>query len=435
MTNSAMQDDEPRVLLSLDEMESGRLSAETIGRAAELLQCTGWVVISSSDPSRAVVSSSLCAECATLSSKTLDNHLELVSAATSKDPRDSAFSFAEICMRSDRSLRYDLTLSQRGRPPIEWRSLFKEVDQFAHQLLNPGSIAGLLDHGSSAEGAGPCAAMRKRKAADREAVISMYGCVISESGAPNQGLHRDGAASGAWNIFVPLVDVDCVNGATQFQPGLTTTLPPLRHARTHALCAYPLSMRLLCPSFQPEGRLSRFTGSHRSDNVRLDVDDSELFTPHVRSPIAIGSLHARAARRPWNLLECCAPTRLEMVDALMTSQVRAGELLIFDYRTVHRGLANRSQARRPIACAIYVLGNSPTAFDRGWPPMAVLSRRGARVVVKVCARARACVCACVRVRVCACACVMGGLVSGNGRRVDGRRCSVVRCCRLSGVHN
>ena len=273
---------EPRVLLSRSEMEGGCLSADTIRRAADSLRGYGYVVIASADPTRAVVSSSLCAECATLSAKRLDNHLELVSAATSKDPRAGAFTFAEICMRSDRSLRYDLTLSQRGRPPTEWRSLFKEADRVSQQLLSSASILALAQGSDEPR---PCGAARKRKAGDGEAVISMYGCVISEPGAPNQGFHRDGAAHGAWNIFVPLVDVDCINGATQFQPG-----------------------------------------SHRLEDVRFDVDDSELFTP----------------------------------------KVHAGDLLIFDYRTVHRGLANRSLARRPIA---YIVRSERRAVDRhNFPP-------------------------------------------------------------------
>ena len=37
----------------------------------------------------------------------------------------------------------------------------------------------------------------------------------------------------------------------------------------------------------------------------------------------------------------------------MSPTLRRGELLLFDYRTLHRGLANRDVASRPVAYVVY----------------------------------------------------------------------------------
>jgi hypothetical protein len=44
--------------------------------------------------------------------------------------------------------------------------------------------------------------------------------------------------------------------------------------------------------------------------------------------------------------------------------VQAGELLLFDYRVRHRGLANGSDEPRPVAYVTYAIG---AARDRNFP--------------------------------------------------------------------
>jgi ectoine hydroxylase-related dioxygenase (phytanoyl-CoA dioxygenase family) len=48
------------------------------------------------------------------------------------------------------------------------------------------------------------------------------GCVTALPGAPDQFWHRDGPERGMFNVFVPLVQVNAVNGPTEFQPGTHT---------------------------------------------------------------------------------------------------------------------------------------------------------------------------------------------------------------------
>ena len=73
-------------------------------------------------------------------------------------------------------------------------------------------------------------------------------------------------------------------------------------------------------------------------------------------------LDARAAVAP--------PVAARTSDTRMAPLVRAGELLLFDYRVRHRGLANDCKEPRPVAYLTYAVGE---ARDANFPDACTLA--------------------------------------------------------------
>lgn len=133
--------------------------------------------------------------------------------------------------------------------------------------------------------------------AEAAAEIESAGFITSYPGAPVQNWHPDEALTlGLATAFVPLVDLDACNGPTEL--ALATHLDP----------ATP--NRVLRYDFSPQHACTR--------------DAARGWTP----------------RHPSGLL---------LVKPLLT----AGQLLLFDWRTWHRGGPNNSQRERPIAYVTY----------------------------------------------------------------------------------
>jgi len=133
------------------------------------------------------------------------------------------------------------------------------------------------------------------------------GCVTSLPGAASQGWHADGALNGLYNVFVPLVDLPADNqdlGPTQFAPG--THLNREGKARLQA----PV----------PGARA-------RWEIIGGDGDDDESVSGDSNDSTAAAAAPATGTKADW--LVSSAP-------------LNAGDLVVFDYRILHRGLANRT---------------------------------------------------------------------------------------------
>jgi hypothetical protein len=163
-----------------------------------------------------------------------------------------------------------------------------------------GAAVGAGDAGraeANSDAAGPCEAGAHDAASACPLQRLFTGCVASLPGASAQGWHADGSLDGLYNVFVPLVDLPsragggptlrCL-GPTQFAPG------------THV---------------------------HRGGKARLlpPVPGARARWEIVGGDNDCNSEGAKAATRDW--LVTAAP-------------LAAGDLVIFDYRVLHRGLAN-----------------------------------------------------------------------------------------------
>eukprot|EP00965_Chrysotila_dentata_P196403 6177548-Pleurochrysis_carterae.AAC.1 len=196
------------------------------------------------------------------------------------EPRSDRFTFGEICSRTPGGRRYDMRIPLQ----LETAALNR-----AHDGVQGSTISDLDEDWSCLQKAiDACArpvvlALAEARAAN-QAEDSEYsvtevhpdsaGCVLASAGAPDQHFHPDGTAEGLINVFMPLVNVDTMNGSTEL----------------------------------------RF-GSHQW--IDGELGPMPRFAEHTVQTVA--------------------------------PDLQAGDVLLFDYRTMHRGRANNTTEPRPIS--------------------------------------------------------------------------------------
>ena len=116
--------------------------------------------------------------------------------------------------------------------------------------------------------------------------VAVEGVLTSLPGAPHQKFHQDGPLEGSYNCFIPLVDVGVQKSGTEFWPG------------SHAHPAVPQLV---------------FSGA-------IGVDDAAQLATIVGDPSV----------------------------QVVQPQLAAGDMLIYQYRVIHRGPANTTPFARPI---------------------------------------------------------------------------------------
>ena len=116
--------------------------------------------------------------------------------------------------------------------------------------------------------------------------VAVEGVLTSLPGAPHQKFHQDGPLEGSYNCFIPLVDVGVQQSGTEFWPG------------SHAHPAVPQLV---------------FSGA-------IGVDDAAQLATIVGDPSV----------------------------QVVQPQLAAGDMLIYQYRVIHRGPANTTPFARPI---------------------------------------------------------------------------------------
>lgn len=244
------------------------------------------------------VPAALCERCRTAAEARLDALLACA-RARGLNPRREKLLFRDICSRTAGGLRYDMKYPLRTSAPSSdavsdddevaaaWEELRSAVERWVAPVLQASGLMradeetiGEDETGGVGGGGGAIAG-----GASTQHEIDSVGCVTSLDGAPDQHFHPDGTASGLVNVFVPLIDVGALNGATELRPG-----------------------------------------SH--------VWEQTPWGPAQR----------------WD----------ERTTQPVAPALRAGELLLFDYRVLHRGRANASGAPRPVA---YVLFARPGVRD------------------------------------------------------------------------
>jgi hypothetical protein len=166
------------------------------------------------------------------------------------------------------------------------------------------------------------------------AAVESVGFILSFPGAPSQQWHPDDShTAGLVTVFVPLIDLTRLNGPTELALG--THIEPACRLAEHMLCT---------ASTCDQGGHSELPGRER-----LDVMAS--LTAHT-----------------W-----CA--------GIVQPALSAGSLLLFDWRTWHRGGANQSEYDRPVACVTYYArGARPPHYYKAG--LASLSEAAGRVAAQ-----------------------------------------------------
>ena len=143
------------------------------------------------------------------------------------------------------------------------------------------------------------------------------GCVTSLPGAAAQGWHADGSLDGLYNVFVPLVDLPADNqnlGPTQFAPG------------THLNREGKARLQAPVPGARARWEIIGGDGDDVSDSSTASSSSSSSSSSGSGSS---GDGHSPGATANANWLVSSAP-------------LKAGDLVVFDYRILHRGLANKT---------------------------------------------------------------------------------------------
>ena len=258
------------------------------------------------------VPEALCERCRTAAEARLDALLARA-RARGLNPRREKLLFRDICSRTAGGLRYDMkypmcsvaassdvdtspdAVPDDDEVAAAWAELRSAVERWVAPVLQASGLMRADEKvlgedetggggGGGGRGVGGCDGGISNASASAHEIDSV-GCVTSFSGAPDQHFHPDGTARGLVNVFVPLIDVGALNGATELRPG-----------------------------------------SH--------VWEQTPWGPAQR----------------WD----------ERTTQPVAPALHAGELLLFDYRVLHRGRANASGAARPVA---YVLFARPGVRD------------------------------------------------------------------------
>ena len=281
--------------------------------AGHSLSHNGFCSLRMGDDGTPPVPAALCERCRTAAEARLDALLACA-RARGLNPRREKLLFRDVCSRTAGGLRYDMKYPLRSAVPVAagaassdiaadddevaaaWAELRSAVELWVAPVLQAsglmraeeevaedetgGGVSGVGSGGGGGSGSSDIAG----SASAHE--IDSVGCVTSLDGAPDQHFHPDGTARGLVNVFVPLIDVGALNGATELRPG------------------------------------------------------SQVWEDTPWGP---------AQRWDERTTQSVAPA------------LHAGELLLFDYRVLHRGRANVSGAARPVA---YVLFARPGVRDK-----------------------------------------------------------------------
>ena len=191
-------------------------------------------------------------------------------------------------------LRHEEEVRRSGRVNGRWRK------RRLRWVLSGGSGGGgscSNQASSSEEASAPSSSLSASECAVESPAA---GCVVSLPGARAQSMHRDGAQPGLINAFVPLVRITEANGATELVP------------RTHRGVGVADADGALSSSRRGVGNCRR---------PRRSRSGSRSSTEAANKPVA--------------------------------PLLAAGEVLLFDYRILHHGLANRSEEPRPVGYVVY----------------------------------------------------------------------------------
>ena len=188
------------------------MSEAHASRCTESLHRLGFVVIGAADGSSGLVSRELCRDCTEAALSLLSGHLDRVREVLDIDPTKTIFNFHEICQRANRGLRYDMKVQPSGLHGALWHRLFDRVDRVVSLML---ARARMFDQREAESGEASLSAGCGS--------INFHGVVVAAPGAPTQHYHPDGISAGVVNVFIPLVDVDHINGPTEFKAGAATT--------------------------------------------------------------------------------------------------------------------------------------------------------------------------------------------------------------------
>ena len=101
------------------------------------------------------------------------------------------------------------------------------------------------------------------------------------------------------------------------------------------------------------------------------------FVPLVDVPASLGPTHFRRGSHAWDHdspYPAAAERRRQAAAEEVAPELSRGALLLYDYRMMHPGGANRSEVRRPLAYVMHSRrwgGAGPPCFDPGLIPLGV----------------------------------------------------------------
>ena len=274
-----------------------------VDAASASLEHNGFCVVrNDGSAGRLEEEAAVCEACAASAHRRL-THLQQLARSIGLQPRREVIKFAEVCSRTPGGLRYDMRLP----------------------LRLPATCAAM------AAAPAPTAATASATPGDREENNQGEESKESEEGEEGEESARTWAALHATidAIARPVLTASGVlhdKAAGSFRvdsAGCVTSLPgaPLQH-------------------FHPDGT---------APNALVNA-----FMPLVAQTFVNGPTELRPGTQVW----CDSPLGPEpRWDASCTLPVApllaAGDLLLFNYRTYHRGQANHSEAPRPVAYLVY----------------------------------------------------------------------------------